>query len=675
MKKTLLFLTMFVLFVCTFVISASAVDIEYDGVFYDANAKTGTATVSTKNRTATTEIVNIPSTFTLDDVTYKVTAISTDAFYGNKTVKEIRILSEHITKIPSNMIASTYDGALEKIYIDFSNITSIGSAGLNPSNQTNGNNPIANKFYYYDAKAFIENGEDVVITEPDFSNVTSIGAAAFQGANFEKLTIPAAVYLNNQMFRKTTIKELVIEGEDRTTIEYYSFQDCRNLEKITIKSRNLKSIGNDVFSCATALKEIYIDMSKCESVRWSAFQFANQYDSGNKTVQWYNLEGEKIVDLSSMKLFYDKAFCSSNLGSAKIIWPNAIEVFENQVFRKCNINDQPMIISAAEGKELNLPYYSFDGNNPSVFICNEGVTTIKASFTDCQVVLLAPSVMITGDGNFKGSSTVYYKSFAEGSKSLGCETVQITDGTAYNYGACGIIAKVTTADGENVTVGTVSHTTVDAIDNTFCPVGKVLVADCKYCDYVAYYVDGEEVEKKEHEYNLVGAIAYTSYFELGYKTTKCECGAEKASDIATESAIFVDYGYSYTEVAINGSFSMSQFFGINQGALAAYIEATGNTFEYGLVVSVSDNPLAEENSDLIALNKTFITTQNKFKHDYFAINVSGIKDGTEEGTKDTREKALTFCAYVIDNGKVYYLDDGKTLEVATQKSYNDILGK
>ena len=53
------------------------------------------------------------------------------------------------------MIASTYlgydggtntstdPGPLEKIYIDFSRITSIGGAGFNPSTQTNGNGECA----------------------------------------------------------------------------------------------------------------------------------------------------------------------------------------------------------------------------------------------------------------------------------------------------------------------------------------------------------------------------------------------------------------------------------------------------------------------------------------------------------------------------------------------------
>ena len=523
-KKLMLTVLMLALLVCLLAISISA--IEYDGVYYTIDTKNKVATVNQENRTSTTEIVTIPSTFEYEGETYKVTAIDNNAFWGNKSVKELRILSEFITKIPNSMISSTTGGALEKIYIDFSNITSIGSAAFNPSSQSNGNSPVANSFYYYDAKAFVENGTDVKITDPDFSNVTSIGTAAFQGANFEKLTIPAAVYLNNQMFRKSTIQELVIEGEDRTTIEYYVFQECKQLKKIVIKSRNLKTISNDVFSGSTAVEEIYIDLSKCESVRGAAFQFSRAYDAGNTTTQWFNLEGEKIVDLSSMKYFYDKSFCSSNLGSAQIVWPKAIEIFQDQSFRKCNINNQPIIINAAEGVTLGVHFWALNGNNPSIFLCNEGVTSFKARVTDCTVVLLAPSVLVDDKEAFKGNTTVYYKSLAEGSITIKCTAVQITDGTIYNYGVCGAIAEITTVDNGNVTVGTVSHTTESVIDNTLCPIGKVMVTACNYCDYVKYTIDGEAAERKEHNFDLsngatIGGMAYESYFEMGFETIVC----------------------------------------------------------------------------------------------------------------------------------------------------------
>ncbi len=670
MKKKILFVISVVAVVCMLTLSVLAEEV--DGVYYNLDKNNKVATVNKENRTSQTEIVTIPSIITYDGIDYKVTKIMDTAFDGNKTVKEIRILSEYITAIPHGMIANTYDGALEKIYIDFSAITTYGSAALNPSNETNGNSPKANKFYYYDAKAFLENGEDVLITEPDFSNVTNFGAAAFQGANFEKIVIPDSIKdLNNQIFRMTTIKELVIEGNTLETMSYYIFNDCKQLKKITIESNKLKSISNDVFSNCTAVEEIYIDLSKCEDVNGSAFLFATKYDAGQSRVQWYNPDGEKIVDLSSMKYFREKCFASANIGSASIIWPKAISLLADQSFRLCNIN-QPIFINAAEGVTLSLHYWAFNGNNPTILLCNEGVTSIAANVTGTTAVFLAPSLKITDkERAFKGASTLYTYGLAEDSYvpwTSECTIINISSGNVYNYGACGITATVTTAEGE-VNIGTIYHTTSDAIDNALCPIGKVLVTSCKYCTYKYYSVDGTEVEPKAHNYNLVGAIIYEDYFEMGFKTNKCECGAEQAEEAATEEALFVNYGYSMTEGAIGGKLSMSQFFGVNKSSLEKYIEITGKKFEFGFVVSSNADPMNEANNGLIAEGKTYVTAQNKFAHDYFVVTVSGF---ITEGENANADKDLTFCVYVKDGEKLSYLDNGETVEVVEMKSYNDV---
>jgi len=476
------------------------------------------------------------------------------------------------------------------------------------------------------------------------------------------------------MVRKSFNKELVIEGESRESMGYYNFQACQQLEKITIKSRNLKKISNDNFATCTAVTEIYIDMSKCEDVGSSAFTFATAYDAGQTRVQWYNLEGEKVVDLSSMKYFRGRCFSSSNLGSAKIIWPKAIELLEDQAFRKCNINNQPIFINAAEGKTLKLHYWCFNENNPTLLLCNEGVTETAARFSGTTAVFLAPSLTISdSESGFKDGSILYCKGLADGSKVPSgnkCTIINITDGTINNYGACGVTADVTTADGE-VNLGTVTHTTSAEIDNALCPVGKVLVTSCKYCDYIAYSIDGVAAEKKEHSYDLVGAIVYNSYFELGFKTTKCECGAEKAAEEATEKALFVAYGYSYTEEAINGKYSVSQFFGINRDAIEAYNEATGSSLEYGFVVASVDNPLGENSSDLVSQGKAFVTDSRFFAHDYVSVSVNGFTDGENESVNNL-DRQIAFCIFVKDGERVAYLDNGDTVDRITLKSYNDI---
>ena len=655
-KRIILVLSLIALLACILALSVSA--IEYNGVYYDIDTKNQVATVNKENKTSTFEIAHIPSTFTYEGVEYKVTKIANDAFAGNKTVKEIRILSEYITKIPYGMIASTTGGALEKIYINFSQITSYDGAALNPSTQTNGNSPVANSFYYYDAKAFLETGEDVLVTDPDFSNCTSIGTAAFQGANFKKLTIPAAVAINNQMFRKSTIEELVIQGEDRESLSYYTFQACTSLKKIVIESRNIKTISNDIFSNCTALEEIYIDLSKCTSVSSCAFCFSTSYDGGNTKVQWYNLEGEKVVDLSSMKHFNDKSFCSSNLGSAKIVWPSAIETLEDQAFRKCNINGQPIVINAAEGKSLTLKYWAFNGNAPSILICNEGVTTMATRFSGVTAVFAAEALNITdSESGFRSGSVLYCKSLAEGSKVPGgthCTIIDISSAKIDNYGACGVIATVTTADGDAI-IGEVVHTTFDEINNALCPVGKVNETKCKFCSYIKYTIDGAEAEAKEHSYVLIGSIYYVSFYEMGYKTNKCQCGDEKANEVATENAIFAYKGISVSQFPDkNGNYSITQGYFVDDVAYKNYVNA-GNNLSFGIVASAKSVtgvcPLAVVDGVVVAVNeaKTIFAPQYTIAHNYIDVKVVGI-------TPELNGNELIMCLFAFDGEAVYYMN-------------------
>jgi len=187
--------------------------------------------------------------------------------------------------------------------------------------------------------------------------------------------------------------------------------------------------------------------------------------------------------------------------------------------------------------------------------------------------------------------------------------------------------------------------------------------DCETCEKIAK-------EALVHS-KVINAIYSEGYFVNGSCTTVCTnegCGLDITESLMP---IFVSYGYSMTEDEIGGKLSMSQFFGIDKANLGKYTTLTGNAFEYGFVVSSNADPLNEANSGLIAEGKTYITTQNGFKHDYFAVAVAGFTDATVDN-------ALTFCVYVKDGAKVSYLDNGETVETVNMKSYNQIkalLGK
>ena len=192
--------------------------------------------------------------------------------------------------------------------------------------------------------------------------------------------------------------------------------------------------------------------------------------------------------------------------------------------------------------------------------------------------------------------------------------------------------------------------------------------------YVVYGYDFCEAFFDGHKMSENTEMKLTSYFEpikFASVCTRDGCDHAGYDESKTIGAIFASYGYSMTEVEIGGKLSMSQFFGIDKANLEKYTTLTGNAFEYGFVVSSNADPMNEANKTLIAEGKTYITTQNGFKHDYFAVAVAGFTDATVDN-------ALTFCVYVKDGAKVSYLDNGETVETVNMKSYNQIkalLGK
>ncbi len=654
-KRCLLIIAIVVMLACTLVISVGAADyVDENGIKYTTNSD-GTAKVADNRKVFTGTDAIIKATITVDGVEYTVTTVASDAFNGLTNLETL-----YFPPTITHITGYTYSGCtnLKNVYVNFENLVVVGGRGLTTCTNSNGDSGTRKDINFYDPSEYGKENPQTVVTA-NFKNITTIGDAAMQGLNVENLILGENLSsMSKQCFRHSTISTLKIETTKLTAFYHYAFNACLNLRTIEIMSAPTL-VENDYFSQCSAVESIKIDLSKCTSVGGSAFEFSTgcQGSGVNTKAVWYNLEGENIVDLSSCKTISGEAFGTSNIGSAKIIWPTALESLADQAFRKANITG-PMLINAAEGKTLSLPYWCFNGNNPSIIICNEGVTTVAASFSGTTAVFLAPSIKITdNNGSFRNGSTLYCYSLTDDSKVPDpnhCTTVNITSGTINSYGVCGFVANLVTAEGE-VVIGEAVHTTSDAIDNSLCPIGKVSVTSCKYCDYEAYSIDGAATEKKEHNYSLVGSISYVNFYEMGYKTTKCECGAEMESDVATEAAIFILKGVSFSEYKdANGNYSATQGYEINQDAYNAYIES-GKTLEYGFVASVADitgtQPLKVENGDVCAVNesKTIIVNQGKIAHNYFDIKISGFK-AENNGVK------LVMCLFTFDGEGVYYLN-------------------
>ena len=187
--------------------------------------------------------------------------------------------------------------------------------------------------------------------------------------------------------------------------------------------------------------------------------------------------------------------------------------------------------------------------------------------------------------------------------------------------------------------------------------GKYVVYNYSYCEA---YNDGNHTPSAED------TMVFNGYFDKVIFASLCTvdgCSAQTVNEEKTIGEMFVYLGYSYTETAINGSYSMSQFYGINKENIAKYADVTGNEVVYGFVISSIENPIGNENANE---NNVILSESGKFVYDYASIKITGI-------TENNTNKGVVFCMYVIDGDEVSYLDNGTTSQEVACKSYNDVI--
>ena len=642
-KKIFLALAIIAMLTCLFAITVSAAT-EVDGVYYNFNEEEQTATVAKDNckTGCKLEVVVIPEKVNYDGKEYTVAAIDNYAFEYNTTIKTL-VINPKLTKIPNGMVQGAT--SLKKLYIDFSNVTEIGSRALTLANKDDMNPVAGQEFKLYTPESYVA-GVDVEITEISLTNVITINNAAFNNTSLKKVTIgPSCTTIGIQTFRFGDLEEIIVQSN--ADIPSYFCGHNASLKKITIGSPT--KIGGSAFSGCTAVTAIYADMSRVTDVGTNAFLFASKYDGGNSTTQWYNLKGEKKVDLTSLEYArgggQSGAFASSNVGSAEITWPVGLKEIGDQAFRKCHFTGT-MYINAADGYTLSLSRWAFDGNAPTTIIFGKGVKTVDIYYeAQCTVIFLEDEVKLARSDAFKQSgSIVYYKSFSDDSVAVNnkATAIQITSGTAANYGACGVYASVTTADGTVVFDKTTHNYTFVDYDNTYCPIntmGNYLCSKCKDEKQVAN--EGTTPVKDGHSYDTLKSIVYEKGFlKAGVKTTVCNCTLEKAENV---NAIFVFNGYSTKE---NGT-AICVGYTINNNELKDY-NSVNTPLTFGAVASIeAENVLSVDNGTVKGGEKTVVAPISS-EYASFDFIISGF-------SAEQNQLALVMCAYVYDGKEIVYL--------------------
>lgn len=586
-KRLFLFVALVATLVCLFAISASATTI--DGIEYSLNSSEKTAAVGDNTSYSANAVIVIPQTVTYNEVEYTVTAVKSSAFRNNDNITTI-VLPSTITKLEGYTF-STCD-ALTSVYIDLDKLTYIGTCGLTYSEKTNDCKLGSNTINFY---AVSEYGkpEPTRTTSVNWANLTNLGSAACQGLNIETVVIGDGLQdLSIQLFRRSNLVNFTLNSNIKTLGEW-SFQGCTSLKKVIINSNSLTRVGGNAFSASNGVEEFYIDLSKTTVIDGGAFCFSGDKEKVNNTVQWYNLDGEKLVDLSSLEqLTGTNTFAGSNLGSADtILWPTAYKAntfghsTDSGAFRRANIRGT-VYINAADGYNLNIDRYAFGNENYiETVILGPNVTSAAEAFTDIKtlktVVLLANSVNITGStfiSNDASDVKLYYKNITTYTDFSKSEEIQFNDYKLTDLGRCGVGVVLTTTDGE-VVINKFTHTegSTSEVDAT-CTTPAGLAHICKYCSNTIS-ID-ETSPKLGHDHSVLTKIAYVKFDADGTKTYKCSRCDSTEDTVA--NAIFTHVGYSFKEVgAKTGIFSE---FSINSKALGEYEDFNDTNVVFGILI-------------------------------------------------------------------------------------------
>ena len=252
MKKALLSLV--ALFIATI---AFAYDIEIDGICYNLNEENETAEVTYQNfysnNYSGVTTINIPLSFTYNNKTYKITYISSYAFYKCSTLTTVTIPNS-VTAIGGRAFSDCT--SLSSITIPNS-VTTIGNwafdgtAWLN--NQPDGCVYINNCLYTY--KGEMPENTHINVKE----GTTKICDVAFGDCtNLTSVTIPNSVtYIGFGTFSNCTSLTSITIPNNVTSIEEKTFEYCSSLSTISIPN-SVTSIGNYAFYSCTSLTSITI---------------------------------------------------------------------------------------------------------------------------------------------------------------------------------------------------------------------------------------------------------------------------------------------------------------------------------------------------------------------------------------------------------------------------------
>jgi len=411
---------------------------------YSYNDISNNATVTGHTNKSTVTTVTIPSTFTNHGITYDVTSIGDDAFYGATSLTSVTI-PDSVTSIgnyafsrATSLTSVTIPDSVTSIgYNAFRNANSLTSVTFaeNSSLETIGDWAFAWTWMSLTS-----------ITIPD--SVTTIGNYAFYGANnLASVTFAensSLETIGNHAFRETGLTSVTIPNSV-TSIGNYAFRDATSLTSVTFQdATKITTVGDDVFfniaqnptfifQTAFQLSELHINLkTQLNAITTKTLNFATPtgFTTTDNTTHHINITGEllsssylnhaSINDVTDIKsvvigtgvtsIGFGAFYLATSLTSITI--PNSVTSIGYAAFGAANSLTSVTIPNSVTSIGGNA---FFDSGLTSVTIPNSVTSIGDGAFrqTDLTSVTIPDSVTSIGYYAFNGASSLTSVTFKD----------------------------------------------------------------------------------------------------------------------------------------------------------------------------------------------------------------------------------------------------------------------
>ena len=662
MKKFLTTLSVMALLVCALTLCVSAAGSESN--------EYGTVT--------TIEGVNEP---TVIDNTSRVVLLANDGTYytypSYYILKDQEVLSwKGGNDLPADLVSTLGYGSIGtnaiRTYIIRMEVPE-GITGINPKNN-------GGAYAFEDAKKMVEftwpstltrignyafqrcyELANIVNFTENFKNVTQLGEMMFNQTAWGQgidLVIPDAITsIPGQCFQGTKISSVTLP-KNLEVIGGRCFQSCVNITSVTIPS-TVTALKNHVFAACSNLAEVK-GLENCniteigeycfEKTKLKSFDFTDIADTLEKIGNGLFNNCNQLRNVTGFGLL------------------NITGVGEN-MFNLCPLDniEIPLNVTYIGARA----YQGHQSKQAEIRIPNS-VTSIGdhafarpsgAAGGAAGLKIYLPASLETIAGVYHFEYWHFEEMYIPAGVSIPQGFVNQIKQTGVTYYYTGAKDTLTVNSSNNPALLNAVWVTLDeynAIEDK--STANYIVYNYNHCD--AFYDGEHDVASEEmHFVDYFTDITYVG------NCSRAKCGKENVVNAEkTIGAIFASLGFSYTENAIGGSYSVSQGFVVNMENLAKYENVANVTLDFGVVASAHK---ANQDGTYSAISPfeqekyVSYSFKNATGLKAFEIKVSGI---TEElvGTK------LVMCAYVNNGSGVVYLNDEGQSTAVVGSSYNDV---